>query len=70
MKNASAIRKLQQISDDLKAIMDELSAPGPFFEVTQPDIYERNANQRQVIAWAKAEGALGVWTIHKTGQKD
>ena len=70
MKNAATIRKLQQISDDLKVIMDELSALGPGAKVTPHNIYERNAIQRQVIAWAKAEGALGVGTIHKTGQKD
>ena len=70
MKNAAMIRKLQQISDDLKAIMDELSAPGPVAKVTLSGVLEDSAIQRQVIAWAKAEGALGVGTIHKTGQKD
>lgn len=58
MKNAATIRKLQLISDELKEIMDEMSAPGPVVKVTQADIHENEAIQRQVIAWAKAEGAL------------
>ena len=70
MKNAATIRKLQQISDDLKEIMDELSAPGPVAKVTPSGVLEDSAVQRQVIAWAKAEGALGVGTTHKIGQKD